>query len=78
MFISSEPFIEKLDYSVSPHLKQFLDRMEALRRKLNQIDPRDIFLLEKLKLMKESSLALDCFEPDKSYCEKWFTERRND
>ena len=50
MFISSEPFRDKLDYNVSPHVKQFLDRMEALRRKLNQIDPRDIFLLEKLKL----------------------------
>jgi hypothetical protein len=36
---------------MADNVKEFLDRMEKLRERQNQIDPRDVFMMEKIKLL---------------------------
>jgi hypothetical protein len=39
---------------MADNVKEFLDRMEKLRERQNQIDPRDVFMMEKIKLLQEN------------------------
>ena len=53
--------------------------MEALRDRMSKVDPRDVFFLEKQKLLRETALAIDVrSDTPKKYCDKWLLKRRYD
>jgi hypothetical protein len=52
--------------------------MQELRKKLDSVDPRDVYFLKKMKLASESSLKIDLgAQPDKSYCNSWIQTQRS-
>lgn len=53
--------------------------MQNLRERASSVNPLDIFLLQKQKLMRETSLIVDKSAlVNSAYCEKWLKERKND
>jgi hypothetical protein len=64
---------------MAKNVKQFLDRMQALRDRMSKVDPRDVFFLEKQKLLRETALAIDVNrDAPHKYCDKWLLKRRYD
>ena len=46
---------------------------------MSKVDPRDVFFLEKQKLLRETALAIDVrSDTPKKYCDKWLLKRRYD
>ena len=39
---------------MAENVKVFLDKMDSLRERQNQVDPRDVFMMEKMKLLNEN------------------------
>ena len=44
---------------IDPAIKAFFKQKSEIQRKMNTIDPRDVYLLERLKLREKSSLRVD-------------------
>ena len=36
---------------MAENVKVFLDKMDSIRERQNQVDPRDVFMMEKIKLI---------------------------
>ena len=62
---------------MAKNVKRFLDRMQDLRNRMNRVDPRQVFMIEKMRLLKEHQLMVDDLnQPSLSYCQQWLDDRK--
>ena len=65
---------------MADNVTAFLDKMDSLRERQNQVDPRDVFMMEKIKLINENQLIIDTAKkpPSHDYCDRWLQSRKQD
>ena len=54
--------------------------MESVRSRMNKVDPRDVFLLERMRLQNKTSLKIDrrASIPDRDACRVWLSQKMKD